>query len=347
MHVIKLYGDFLPIGMGGIDVAYLQDQLKEANGQDLKVKINSHGGDVASGFDIYTELRNYAKENNAKITTYGEGKLASIATIVFLAGDKRILSKHAQPFFHNALFSETWGDADDLRQQASSLDVADEMIINHYTSHMKITREEVVSMMNADTTLTPAAALKIRFCTEVEQVLQPAAKKSAHLNNYKQTNNTMKKRTLTAIAMNTARRILTGAVAKKVMTASEMEVDFVDLDDEDVIEIGAYATVDGSPAEGEHVMKSGETYVFEAGFLTEIKEAEEVVETEAEMAMAKVIEDLTNKVVELQGVVASYKSARSPSAKVDPKAAAAKVVEVEKKEGAGIDYERIKNIKLK
>ena len=92
MHVIKLYGDFLPIGMGGIDVAYLQDQLREANGQDLKVKINSHGGDVASGFDIYTELRNYARENDAKITTYGEGKLASIATIVAPAFSSSITS---------------------------------------------------------------------------------------------------------------------------------------------------------------------------------------------------------------------------------------------------------------
>jgi len=81
---------------------YLQKQLQKAGGKDVKVRINSVGGDVDEGFAMYSELRRYASENNAKITTFAEGRCVSIATIFFLAGDKRIVTEYTEPFVHNA-----------------------------------------------------------------------------------------------------------------------------------------------------------------------------------------------------------------------------------------------------
>src|SRR6476620_9063686 len=109
MHEIKIYGEIVPfeeqwiIDQGGyVNLSVIQEQLLKANGKDIKVRIRSMGGDVQTGFDIYNELRRYAKENNAKITTLGEGFVASIATIFFLAGDERILTESTNPFIHNA-----------------------------------------------------------------------------------------------------------------------------------------------------------------------------------------------------------------------------------------------------
>jgi ATP-dependent Clp protease, protease subunit len=45
------------------------------------------------------------------------------------------------------------------------------------------------------------------------------------------------------------------------------------LEDSAIPKIGDVATIDGSQAVGEYVMPSGETYVFENGSLSEIKEA--------------------------------------------------------------------------
>lgn len=88
---IKIYGEIVPFQdswiaeSGYCNLSFVQRQLSEANGQDVTVRINSFGGDVDEGFAIYSELRRYAKENNAEVTTLAEGRCASIATVIFLA----------------------------------------------------------------------------------------------------------------------------------------------------------------------------------------------------------------------------------------------------------------------
>ena len=49
-------------------------------------------------------------------------------------------------------------------------------------------------------------------------------------------------------------------------------MDFYELADDDVVEVGAKASIDGQSADGEYVMADGNTYKFEAGTLTEIEE---------------------------------------------------------------------------
>lgn len=65
---------------------------------------------------------------------------------------------------------------------------------------------------------------------------------------------------------------------KVIQDATGAEIDFTDLPDDAVIELGAIATVDGKPAEGEFLLPDGFTYVFTAGELTEIIEPEEDAE---------------------------------------------------------------------
>jgi len=84
---IKLYGEVVPFAdlqkEGFVNLAYLQKELQKAGGKDVKIRINSVGGYVDEGFAMYSELRRYASENNAKITTLAEGRCASITTIFF------------------------------------------------------------------------------------------------------------------------------------------------------------------------------------------------------------------------------------------------------------------------
>src|SRR5690606_23637122 len=80
-------------------------------------------------------------------------------------------------------------------------------------------------------------------------------------------------------------------VNKVVYTADEKEINFPDLGEDDVIEIGAKATVDGQPAEGEIVSADGTIYVFAGGILEEIKESTEDVE--GEVSEEEMIDALT------------------------------------------------------
>ncbi|WP_461367322.1 Clp protease ClpP, partial [Candidatus Darwinibacter acetoxidans] len=65
--------------------------VKEIEGLDVDVincYINSYGGEVAEGLAIYNAL----KRHKAKVRTYCDGFACSAASVVFMAGDERIMS---------------------------------------------------------------------------------------------------------------------------------------------------------------------------------------------------------------------------------------------------------------
>ena len=132
---VKIYGEIVPFqekwitDQGGyVNQTEVQNQLKEADGKDIRVRIKSFGGDVEEGFAIYSELRRYAKENNAKVTTLAEGQCASIATVIFLAGDERLVTEFTQPFVHNA-WCYAMGDAQTLSKTAVDLEVVNDQYV--------------------------------------------------------------------------------------------------------------------------------------------------------------------------------------------------------------------------
>lgn len=68
-----------------------------ADADELVIRINSRGGDIQEGWAIYDLLTTSGK----KITTVGDGKVYSIATIVFMAGSTRKMMKNADGLIHN------------------------------------------------------------------------------------------------------------------------------------------------------------------------------------------------------------------------------------------------------
>lgn len=339
MHEIKIYGEIVPfeeqwiIDQGGFyNLTCLQNALKEADGKDVKVRIRSFGGDVETGFTMYNELRRYAKENKAKVTTLGEGQVASIATVIFLAGDERILTGHTEPFVHNAwTYSE--GDSKTLVRVAAELEKCNNMIADHYALHTDLTRDEALELMNNDTSITAEEAVTIRFATSIEEVLRPVA-----LKRFSNTNkNKMNKKTQSIL--NKAAKAL-GLISNKVVTTADgKELDFYELEDDAVVAVGDKAYYDGMDADGSFIMPSGETYVFISGELTEIQ-SEDVTDTnESDLAEANAtitalvdqVELLTNKVEELSAsnsakdaLIAGYKASSKPAPQQSKEAPKAK-----------------------
>lgn len=161
---INIYGDITSWDWYESDVSSytLSKQLENLDVDTIHVYINSYGGEVAEGLAIYNAL----KRHKAKVITYCDGFACSIASVIFMAGDERVMSTASLLMIHNAW---TWaaGNANELRKQADDLDVITQASMNAYMASVNITEEELKNMLDAETWISPQDALDKGFATSV------------------------------------------------------------------------------------------------------------------------------------------------------------------------------------
>ncbi|MEK4502796.1 head maturation protease, ClpP-related [Bacillus sp. FSL R12-0069] len=136
--------------------------LDDANGDDLIVSINSPGGYVHEGSEIYTALKNYPGHVEVQIV----GLAASAASVIAMAADKVRISPTAQIMIHNA---SMWngGDHRDMEKAAEMLKTTDRAIVNAYVIKSGKTEEELLNMMAEETWMGPQQALENNFVDEI------------------------------------------------------------------------------------------------------------------------------------------------------------------------------------
>lgn len=163
---LYIYGDITSIKWFENDVCVydLAKEIGDLNGKALTVRINSYGGEVAEGLAIYNLLKSYAGE----VTTICDGFACSAASVVFMAGAKRIMPRSSLLMIHNAW---TWasGDADDLRKAAEDLEKITQPSVEIYTSVSNLDADEIKSMMDAETWIDADEALDFGFATEISE----------------------------------------------------------------------------------------------------------------------------------------------------------------------------------
>lgn len=140
----------------------INNAITEANGDELEVEINSGGGDVFAGSEIYTALKAYSGNVTIKIV----GLAASAASVIAMAGDRIIMSPTGQMMIHN-VSSRTAGDYRDMDHAAEVLKNANTTIANAYRLKTGMSEENLLSMMNKETWLTPQQALENKFIDEI------------------------------------------------------------------------------------------------------------------------------------------------------------------------------------
>ena len=127
--------------------------IDDADGDDLEVEINSGGGSVFAGSEIYTALKSY--EGNVKVTVVGIA--ASAASVIAMAGDKVMMSPTAQMMIHNAS-TIARGDHNDMTHAAEVLMTVNETVANAYRLKSGMDQEDILLMMEYETWLSPAKA---------------------------------------------------------------------------------------------------------------------------------------------------------------------------------------------
>ena len=139
------------------------NQLKELDVDTINVHINSYGGDVSEGLAIYNVLR----EHKAQIVTICDGFACSAASVVFMAGDRRVMQPASLLMIHNA-WTVAMGNAAQLRKTADDIETITQASVEAYKKVATISEEEIKALMDAETWILPKDAVEYGFATEID-----------------------------------------------------------------------------------------------------------------------------------------------------------------------------------
>ena len=161
---IYIFGDIVPFAWYESDVtaASIVKQIQNLDVDEIRVHIDSYGGSVSEGWAICNALR----QHPAKVTTFGDGFVASAALYPFLAGDERYASNLSAYYFHQVSVSAN-GYADDLRAAANEAETMTEIGIQAFVDYAGMDAQEVKDLMAAETWLSPGEALEKGLATAI------------------------------------------------------------------------------------------------------------------------------------------------------------------------------------
>lgn len=133
------------------------NQLPTSN-EDIDILINSGGGNVASGSEIYTALKSYSGNVNIKVV----GVAASAASVIAMAGNHIEMSPTAQMMIHNAS-TIVAGDDRAMASASEMLNSVNRGIANAYIDKTGKSEQEILDLMNQETWLNAQDAVDLGF----------------------------------------------------------------------------------------------------------------------------------------------------------------------------------------
>lgn len=157
-------GDFFRdfLGIESTSPKNVKKFLDEANGEDIVIEINSPGGSVFDGVEIYNELNSY----KGNVTVDIVGLAASISSVIATAGNKTRISAGSMIMIHN-VSSGAYGDYNDMNHQAEILKTANKSIAHAYELKTGMSGEELLELMNKETWLDSKTAIELKFADEL------------------------------------------------------------------------------------------------------------------------------------------------------------------------------------
>lgn len=139
----------------------LREALQNMQG-DVVVWINSPGGSVIVGSEIYTMLRSY----NGRVRVVIDGIAASAASVIAMAGDEVVMSPTAYMMIHCAS-TVAYGNRQAMEQGAEMLMEVDKGIISAYQLKTGRSAEELQAMMERETWMNATRARELGFCDRI------------------------------------------------------------------------------------------------------------------------------------------------------------------------------------
>lgn len=149
-------------GMEAVSAKSISNALPD-DGSDIVLEVNSNGGLVTVGSDIYTMLKQYQGNVTAEVT----GMAASAASVAIMAADTVVISPTAQMMIHKALLGYVSGNSDDLDKASNALKASDQGIVNAYVAKTGKSENEVMELMRNETYMSAQKAVELGFADEI------------------------------------------------------------------------------------------------------------------------------------------------------------------------------------
>nr|WP_294579449.1 head maturation protease, ClpP-related [uncultured Blautia sp.] len=130
-------------------------------GEKIEVLINSGGGDVLAGQEIYTTL--LGKDN---VTIKIQSLAGSAAGVVAMAGKSQI-SPVAMLMIHNVSMYGASGDYHDMQKNAEILKQMNTALAGAFTHKTGKSEEEILKIMDKETWLTANQCVEYGFVDEI------------------------------------------------------------------------------------------------------------------------------------------------------------------------------------
>lgn len=149
-------------GIQNVTPAKVKKALEDAKGQDVTIQINSGGGDVFAGNEIYYLIASHSGRKTVDIV----GLAASAATIIACAGDTVRAVPGAQYMIHNVSSSQQ-GDYKAMDHMSEILKNANKTISNVYRLKTGMSEAELLQLMDREKWMDVTKAKECGFIDEI------------------------------------------------------------------------------------------------------------------------------------------------------------------------------------
>lgn len=170
---LNIYGDIVNgekwfydlFDMQCTDAVEFKKELDALGGvRNLKVFINSNGGDPLAALNMYSLL----KRHPATVTVQIDGLAASAATIIVCAGDKVLMPAGAMMMFHNVKVGIMgYYKADELRELADGNEQIEKSIAEAYAVKSNLPEKQLAKLLDGENWKTAQECAELGFVDEV------------------------------------------------------------------------------------------------------------------------------------------------------------------------------------
>lgn len=136
----------------------------EENYKVVEIDVNSPGGSTGEGMEMYNRVRTCPIKTVSKCVSIA----ASMASAIMMGADEVVMCETSLMMIHEP-WTFTYGNADELRKEADTLEKFSKTLAKTYESKTKLPEEEIAALLKAETWFTPEEALKKGFIDRIDK----------------------------------------------------------------------------------------------------------------------------------------------------------------------------------
>lgn len=138
----------------------VREALENATG-DVHIYLNSGGGDVFQGIEIYNYLKNISNNVTVEVT----GTACSAASIIAMGANKLIMNTGTSLMIHEAS-TIAWGNKNEIKKTLGALETIDTLLVDIYSEKTNIDKSEIENYISNETWFTADEAVELGFADE-------------------------------------------------------------------------------------------------------------------------------------------------------------------------------------